>query len=278
LIRNGENLGFGSANNQGMKAARASWFLLLNSDAELVDDSVVRLLSEMRRDSSVGVGHCRLLSPDGTMQHTTYRFPGMSVALLDGLGLNHLLPRRFRDGLMGGYWDQSYDRDVDWVAGAFMLVRREVFEETGGFDEAIFMYGEDLEWCWRISDRGWRIRFYADAVVKHRNHASSDQRWGDKRIEICVERQHQILVARRGASSATASAAIGAVGACLRAVRYSVLALRSDENREDFSATAAYQRALVRNMGALCLRWMQRKVASLRGTVPNVAGGPGEQG
>lgn len=254
LICNDENVGFGRANNQGMTAASGEWLLLLNSDAELLDDSVARLLVRMKNDSGVGVGHCRLLSADDTQQYTTYRFPSMQIALLDGLGLNNLLPRRQREALLAGYWDQSYDRDVDWVAAAFMLIRREVFAQTGGFDPTIFMYGEDLEWCWRIRDAGWRIRFYADGAVRHQNHVSSDLRWGAERIAICLARQHEIVVARRGRAVATAIGATGFVGTCLRALRYSVFAFRSQEDAVEARAIGAYQRALVRILCETSLR------------------------
>jgi GT2 family glycosyltransferase len=199
LIRNAENVGFARANNQAMKGARGKWFLLLNSDILLTDDSVAGVVDRVRADPTIGIAHCRLVMGDGRFQYTTYRFPGIGLALLEDFGLYKLLsPARRAATLLGGYWDQTYERDVDWVAGAFMLLPREVFEQTGGFSEAYFMYGEDMEWCYRIRDAGWRIRYFPQATIVHLDHQSSAIRWGDRRIAICLQRQLEIYARRQG--------------------------------------------------------------------------------
>jgi GT2 family glycosyltransferase len=129
--------------------------------------------------------------------------------------------KRAGAALLAGYWDYDEERDVDWVAGAFMLMPRRVFEETGGFDERLFMYGEDLEWCYRIRDHGWRIRYYPDAAIKHLDHSSSEMRWGDERIALCLKRQRDIYTERRGAGRAAALMSLRVAGAALRTVYYS---------------------------------------------------------
>ncbi len=221
LIRNSENLGFGVANNQAMRLARGKWFLLLNSDTELVDDSVANLFARVRAEPQIGVAHCRLQFPDGRLQHTAYRFPSIRLALLEGTGMYKLLPERAGEILLGGYWKYGRERDVDWVAGAFMLLSREVFDQTGGFDERLFMYGEDLEWCGcRIRDLGWRIRYYPTATVVHVDHASSEIRWGDERIAICLKRQYDIYADRHGRWPATVLMTIGISSAALRGAYY----------------------------------------------------------
>jgi GT2 family glycosyltransferase len=96
-----------------------------------------------------------------------------------------------------------------------------VFDRTGGFDERLFMYGEDLEWCYRIRDAGWRVRYYPDASIKHFDHVSSDQRWGDERIEICLRRQRDIYRERSGRLRAGAFTAVKVLGTSLRTVYYS---------------------------------------------------------
>jgi asparagine synthase (glutamine-hydrolysing) len=221
LVRNADNAGFGVANNQAMRIAHGRWFLLLNSDTLLTDDSVGELLRRVTDEPSLGVAHCRVEFPDGRLQHTAYRFPSLRLSVLEDLGLYKLLGRR-RAGetLLGGYWDYEQERDVDWVAGAFMLLPREVFEQTGGFDERLFMYGEDLEWCQRIREHGWRIRFFPQASIVHLNHTSSELRWGDERVALCLERQHVLYVERRGRGFGAAFMAVKIVGAALRSGYY----------------------------------------------------------
>ena len=199
LVRNAENRGFGRANNQGMRLARGDWLLLLNSDTELVDDSVADLWRRVRDEPGLGVAHCRLVYPDGRLQHSTYRFPSLRRAVLEDLGLYKLLgARRAGELLLGGYWDHDEERDVDAVAGAFMLLPRTVFEQTGGFDERLFLYGEDIEWCHRIRASGRRVRFYPHASVVHLGHASTELRMGDERVALCLRRERDLYVGQRG--------------------------------------------------------------------------------
>jgi GT2 family glycosyltransferase len=203
-----------------MRLARGRWLLLLNSDARLIDDSVARLVRDVRLEPGLGVAHCQLLSEDGQLQHTAYRFPRLGLVLLEGLGFYKLLPQRSRgELLLGGYWDEQRESDVDWVAGAFMLLPREVFETTGGFSEEIFMYGEDLEWSYRIRDAGWRIRHYPSARVVHRDHASADLRFGEEgRVTLCVLRQLEIVTARHGIVYGSAFRVANVVAALVRVV------------------------------------------------------------
>ncbi len=221
LIRNAQNVGFGRANNQGMAVARGRWFLLLNSDAELIDESVAKLFRRIAGERTLGVAHCRLVSPDGSLQYTTYRFPSVRLALLDTLGLSKLGPKRLREGLLGGYWEQTEEREVDAVAGAFMLVRREVFEESRGFDESIFMYGEDVEWCQRINASGWRITYFPDATVLHQNHASTEKWIADeRRIALCIAADQRLIAQRAGRGAAAAHRVIRALGTAERLLYY----------------------------------------------------------
>jgi GT2 family glycosyltransferase len=235
LIRNSENVGFGRANNQGMAVARGRWFLLLNSDAELTDGSVAALFRRIQGDRTLGIAHCRLVSPDGGLQYTTYRFPSVKLALLDNVGLSKVVPARVRENLLGGYWEQNYERDVDSVAGAFMLLPREVFEETGGFAEEIFMYGEDIEWCSRIKEHGWRVRYFPDATVLHQNHAST-ARWVDdkRRIAICIAADQRLITARDGRTAATAYRAIRVLGATMRLLYYRLRLSLGGDARERY--------------------------------------------
>ena len=225
LIRNTENVGFGAANNQAMRVATGEWLLLLNSDTLLTDDSVARLFDEIRLRTDLGVAHCRLRFPDGRLQYSAHRFSTLRLAVLEDLGLYKLLGRkRAGETLLGGYWEHDDERDVDWVIGAFMLLPRDVFRLTGGFDERIFMYGEDIEWCHRIADANRPIRFFPQAEIVHRDHSSSEMRYGDERVALCLRRQHDLFRERNGSARARLFMAVRVTGAALRAAWYSARA------------------------------------------------------
>jgi GT2 family glycosyltransferase len=216
-----------------MRVARGEWFILLNSDTLLFDESVARLFTRVRTDRTLGVAHVRLLNEDGSLQHSTYRFPSLSLAILEDMALYKFLsPAKRGDLLLAGYWDQSEERDVDWVSGAFMLLPRVVFERTAGFSEAYFMYGEDMEWGWRIREAGWRTRFFPQASITHLDHRSSAVRWGDRRIAICIERQLDIYERRYGLFWGLCFNAVRISGAAIRTVYFAIRGIGRGVNRE----------------------------------------------
>ncbi len=261
LIRKRTNAGFARANNQAMAAARGRWLLLLNSDTVLIDDSVAGLFRWLDRDrvaggrmADVGVAHCRLVYPDGRLQHTAYRFPTLRRALFEGLGLYKLTSNEFAaEMLLAGYWDHDRERDVDWVAGSFMLLPREVFETTGGFDERFFMYGEDLEWCYRIRDHGWRVRFFPRAAIVHYDHESADLKWGDERVARCLETERDVYAARHGRLAASALLLVRLSGQALRLAYYSIRLRLPGRRASSYEPMRRYALISTRALAALAL-------------------------
>lgn len=179
IIQNTENRGFGSANNQAFEVTQTPLVLLLNPDAEITDGTIDRLIQTVRADSRNGVAGPRILNSDGTLQISVWRNPPAAWNIfLSSLQLYRVLPRKFRgELLLGGHWDHNRKRTVPMLAGSAMLVRRDVIDTVGGFDERFHMYGEDHDWCWRITQAGWLLVFEPDAVVIHRSGGSSLQRW-----------------------------------------------------------------------------------------------------
>ncbi len=225
LFRNSENLGFGRANNQAMAAARGEFFLLLNSDAELLDDGAARLLARVRARPEVGVAGLRILRTDGGVQASARRFPTLGRVCAAGFWLNRVLPRPVtEDLLLGHYWDHHSEREADWVIGACMLVRREVFDETGGFDPSMFLYGEEVEWCHRIRKRGWKVLFSPVGSILHRDHQSADQLLRETgRVDRCLAAE-DALIARWQGPLAGALVPPARIGAAL--LRIGVFGLR----------------------------------------------------
>lgn len=232
LIRNAENLGFGPGNNIGMAAARGRFLLLINSDARLVDDSILRLLEELRERPRVGVAGPRIRFEDGKVQPSAHRFGSLRLLALEELGLYKLLsPERRAELLLGGYWGHDREREADWVLGACMLVRREVFERTGGFDPAIFLYGEEEEWCYRIRAAGFGILFSPVAEVFHVGHASAHLLLGPSgRVDRCMLAADALLARWEGPVAGALAPVIRVGGALLKLLVFGLrrLVVRDD--------------------------------------------------
>jgi GT2 family glycosyltransferase len=198
LFENAENLGFGRANNQAFGATSAPLLLLLNPDTEVTKGSIDILIRTVRAGERVGAAGPKLLNADGSVQVSVWRnSPAAWEALLTGFRLHRLLPRRVRgDLLLAEHFDYSRRRAVGMLSGAAMLVRREVVEQVGGFDERFHMYGEDNEWCLRITRAGWLLMFEPAAVVMHHGAASSVKRW-DSLEKMRVQSEAYLLFLRR---------------------------------------------------------------------------------
>ena len=179
VVRSGQNLGFGRANNLAFQLTEAPLLFLLNPDTEVTPGGVDRLLDTLRADARVGAVGPRLVNEDGSLQISVWRNPPAAWEMvLSQTPLHRLLPRALRgELLLGGHWDHGRRRRVKMLSGAAILVRREVVDEVGGFDERFHMYGEDNEWCLRMARAGWRLVFEPAAVVRHRGAASSLKRW-----------------------------------------------------------------------------------------------------
>src|SRR5262245_9433821 len=183
VIPNAENVGFGRACNQGMRAASSDLILLLNSDTYVVDDAIPKAVELINERAEFGMLSCQLRSPNGDVQRTTRRNLSIRYGLVEDLCLYQLLPRRTWGKLMlAHFWDHSEELEVDCVMGAFMLLRRRVFVESGGFHEDFFMYGEDQEWCMRLRAAGTRILYSPVPVIFHVGAASSFQTWTHKEL------------------------------------------------------------------------------------------------
>jgi N-acetylglucosaminyl-diphospho-decaprenol L-rhamnosyltransferase len=168
-----ENLGMGGGNNAGMRLASGRYFLLLNSDAWVTGDAVEQLarFADQRPDSAV-VGP-RLLNPDGSLQRSVRAFPTLWRLATEYLFLRKLAPRsRALNSFYEGGFDHDQVREVDWVFGACLLVRRDAADEVGLFDESFFMFSEETDWCYRFHEAGWRVFFFPDAEVVHVGGAS----------------------------------------------------------------------------------------------------------
>ena len=171
---NNENLGFAKANNQAIKRAKGRYVLLLNSDTEVESDTFEKMIVYMDAHSEFGASTCRVQLSDGSLDPACHRgFPTPWAALTYFIGLEklfptipifskyHLLSRNF-----------NIPHDIDSPSGAFMMVRRNIVEEVGLLDERYFMYGEDIDWAYRIKQKGHRIVYVPFTSILHKKKQS----------------------------------------------------------------------------------------------------------
>lgn len=169
VIANRENLGFSKANNQGLIRAEGGYILVVNPDTVVGEDTIKILLDFMDVHPDVGAIGPKLIDRGGKFELNSRRgFPTPFAAFCKISGLAQIFPRsRLFARYNLTYLDPDTSSEVDALTGAFILIRREVYQQVGGFDEDFFMYGEDLDWCYRIKNAGWKIYYLPDARVIH---------------------------------------------------------------------------------------------------------------
>ena len=174
LVQNSANLGFARASNQGFALSRGRYGLLLNSDAILLPDAVPAMLKVAEADPRTGIVGARLLNGDGSFQASYTPFPSLLREFLILSGLGRLLFGRWYPSR--GPEEEAGPQVVDYVEGACMLVRREAFEAVGGLDEQYFMYAEEVDLCYAMRQKGWRVYYQPSAKVIHLGGGSSRKR------------------------------------------------------------------------------------------------------
>ena len=175
LLACDENVGFPHGNNLGLERANGRYILLLNPDTVVLDNALSKMMAYMAKNPEVGVLGCQLLNGDGTVQSSRRRFPTKKTAFFESTWLETVAPKGIHESYYAQDLPDDAINDVDWVMGACMLVPRQVVADVGGMDEAYFMYSEELDWCRRIKDSGWRVVYYPEAKIIHYVGQSSDQ-------------------------------------------------------------------------------------------------------
>lgn len=175
LIRSDSNRGYAYANNLGLRRAAGSYLLLLNPDTVLPPDALQQMVDYMDAHPEAGIAGPKLVRQDGTLDLACRRsFPSPEVSFYRMLGLSKLFPRSSRFGRYNlTYLNPDRPAEVDSVVGAFMIVRSEAVSQVGMLDESFFMYGEDLDWAFRIKSRGWKVLYNPAVVVLHYKGESS---------------------------------------------------------------------------------------------------------
>ncbi len=169
LIVNKQNLGFSKANNIGLSEAKGEYLLLLNPDAVVSEDTFQKMIDFFKSNPGVGLAGCKILNPNGTFEPACRRsFPGPWTAFCKVTGLSSLFPKsRLFARYNLTYLNENETYEVDAVSGSFMMLTREAYEKVGGLDEEFFMYGEDLDLCYRIQNAGLKVFYVHSTQIIH---------------------------------------------------------------------------------------------------------------
>jgi GT2 family glycosyltransferase len=193
LIESKKNLGFSAGNNLGMSRSEGDYILFLNSDVEIKKNTLTEILEFMKNNKTVGAVTPKVDLFTGGMDPDCHRgFPTPWASLTYFLGFEALFPKTKLFGSYHlGYLDLNQVHEMDAGFGTFMIIRKEILDEVGNWDERYFFYGEDLDYFYRIKKSGWKVMFYPNVLALHHKGASSGLRKestavskADKRIKI----------------------------------------------------------------------------------------------
>jgi len=188
LLENPSNLGFAEANNRGIRVAKGEYILLLNPDTVVREGSIEKMVEFMNTHPDVGVIGPKLLNRDGSIQPSCREFPSYKNILFELTGIPRVFPRLSLWRM--GYFNHNTLREVDQPMGACLLIRRDLLREIGGFDETFPIFMNDVDLCYRIKNRGWKVLFFPEAEVFHFK-GKSTQRLKARKIIIAHRSLYQ---------------------------------------------------------------------------------------
>jgi GT2 family glycosyltransferase len=167
IISNKENRGFAAANNQGFSLCRSDYILLLNSDTIVLGQALQASLAHLKNHPEAGAMGCRILNTDLSVQASCSGYPTLPRLLLMTSGFDRISTLSFLDHYLMRHWPRDNERKVEVISGCFLLFRREILNQVGGFDENFFFFAEETDWCRRIREAGWSLNFAPVGDIVH---------------------------------------------------------------------------------------------------------------
>ena len=171
IIKTGRNIGFAAAANLGAKSSTGDYLLFFNPDAEMGIEGFGTFIGICRnadQGHNAGIVGPKITNEDGTLQFSCRSFPTLSRQFYESFFLHRIFKRsRIFGSYFMTYWDHGKTMEVDWLSGACFLVKKEIFNASGGFDQDYFMYSEDTDLCLRLKRKGFKNYYFSDYEVKH---------------------------------------------------------------------------------------------------------------
>jgi len=191
LLSNPDNFGYARAVNRGIAESHGEFVLVMNPDCTLDPGAVQALVGHLRAHQRVAIAGPRIVNPDGSLEYSARAFPDHLAFLFNRYSLlTRLFPGNpYSRRYLLTDWDHASVREVDWLSGACLLVRREAIRQVGAMDERFFMFNEDVDWCRRMKLAGWGVAYVPEAGAVHHVGASR------KRVaaRVIVERHRGMI-------------------------------------------------------------------------------------
>lgn len=193
FIPNKKNVGFSRASNVGALKARGKYLLFLNPDTKFLQGdlrSLMDLYDDRDTDSRVGVIGAKILNPDGTLQLSSRSFPTLARQFYESYFLYRIFKKtRIFGSYFMSWWDHKREREVDWLAGSFMFIKKDVFMKAGMFDEDYFMYSEDSDLCLQLCRKGFKNYYFPNFVIEHIDRAVASRNMAAREAGIWTSRR-----------------------------------------------------------------------------------------
>lgn len=174
FVMNGRNMGYGAANNQGIGQAQGKYIVIMNPDTVAQKDVFIKLFDFMENNLKVGVVGPKQFNPDGTVQDTCFRWPGLLTPLYRRTPLGKIgLAKKDLDRFLYKDYNKDKAREVDWLLGSFLFCSAEALRQVGAFDERFFIYFEDTDLCRRFWREGWRVIYSPEVKIFHNHRRQS---------------------------------------------------------------------------------------------------------
>lgn len=175
LLENKTNLGFSKGINRGVSVAKSNYVVIINPDTELKEGNFYKVLEQFKNDEKLAVIGGKIIGKNDKYEKSAGKFLKTFEIMLMSLGLDEVFEVRFSPDKL---------QEVDFVSGAFMIIKKSIFDELSGFDENLFMYVEDMEFCYRVKKAGYKVIFDPNIIIFHNSHGSSSRGFAIKNIYI----------------------------------------------------------------------------------------------